>query len=342
MNKLVLLVGPPGSGKSSYAKMLVESSGTWNRVSQDDQGKGHLAYFNELISMGSDIIVDRMGFDRNQRNRYLDPARKAGYEIEIVVFHVPRDICFERIMGRQDHPTINGYDPDYGGGCAGIVRTEEEELEHQKAEAIRKIQHKAKQANSALDTFFTKYERVEDTEANKVVRLGWNPDIHKTLPVMIVDLDGTLCNIDHRLHHVRNDNKKKRRWDLFFKEVPGDSVNEWCKLLINRAHYNPVILCSGRPDSTRKDTEAWLMKHGFAKELYVKENGEKVIDRRYRHLFMRHRTDHRQDSIVKEIILEFEIKTRYNVWMAVDDRKQVVDMWRKHGITCLQCAEGDF
>jgi len=26
----------------------------------------------------------------------------------------------------------------------------------------------------------------------------------------------------------------------------------------------------------------------------------------------------------------------------VDDRQQVVDMWRRNGITCLQCDVGDF
>jgi len=31
-----------------------------------------------------------------------------------------------------------------------------------------------------------------------------------------------------------------------------------------------------------------------------------------------------------------------NVAMVFDDRNQVVDMWRKNGLTCFQVAEGDF
>ena len=31
-----------------------------------------------------------------------------------------------------------------------------------------------------------------------------------------------------------------------------------------------------------------------------------------------------------------------NVAMVFDDRNQVVDMWRKSGLTCFQVADGDF
>jgi hypothetical protein len=31
-----------------------------------------------------------------------------------------------------------------------------------------------------------------------------------------------------------------------------------------------------------------------------------------------------------------------DILFAVDDRQQVVDMWRRNGITCLQCDEGQF
>ena len=57
---------------------------------------------------------------------------------------------------------------------------------------------------------------------------------------------------------------------------------------------------------------------------------------------MRQRDDFRPDNIVKEMILDFEILTRYTPYFMIDDRKQVVDMWRKRGYTCLACAEGDF
>lgn len=44
----------------------------------------------------------------------------------------------------------------------------------------------------------------------------------------------------------------------------------------------------------------------------------------------------------REIILDFEILTRFTPYLMIDDRKRVVDMWRKRGFVCLQCAEGHF
>lgn len=318
MPKLIVLVGPPGSGKSTYAqKFNLDFSISPVRISQDDQGKdGHLKLFQKAIDFKDSIIIDRMNFDKKQRERYIKPAKEAGYEVEIVVFHVPRKTCFSRIMARENHPTING---------ASIIKDEFGNLLH--AEISEK--EKTRQANSALDTFFCKYERVEDTEADKVTRLGWSD---KKTTVIICDLDGTLCNIDHRLHHVQGE-KKKRRWDLFNKEIPNDSLNTWCADLIEKMSVRTInsisirtVLCSGRVDSTRNDTEEWLFEHAIS----------------YDNLFMRHRKDFRQDSVIKEIILDFEILPRYNVLFAIDDRQQVVDMWRRRGLVCLQCAPGDF
>ena len=33
---------------------------------------------------------------------------------------------------------------------------------------------------------------------------------------------------------------------------------------------------------------------------------------------------------------------KYSASIVLDDRKQVVDMWRSLGLTCLQVADGDF
>lgn len=57
---------------------------------------------------------------------------------------------------------------------------------------------------------------------------------------------------------------------------------------------------------------------------------------------MRRSGDFRPDYIVKEVILDFEILTRYTPYIIIDDRDQVVKMWRRRGYTCLQCAPGDF
>jgi hypothetical protein len=45
---------------------------------------------------------------------------------------------------------------------------------------------------------------------------------------------------------------------------------------------------------------------------------------------------------VKEEIYRQEILGRYNVWMVLDDRDQVVEMWRNLGLRVLQVAPGAF
>lgn len=293
MPKLTVLVGPPGSGKSTLAYDL-EKQGLL-RISQDDQGKDHIPLFFEYVKQGRDIVVDRMGFNKTQRNRYLEPAKKAGYTTEIIVLHENYKTCLDRCIKRANyHPTITN-----------------EEF-----------------ARNALQTFFTQYERPSLDEAN-TVEFRY-PEQKLKLNAVICDIDGTAAQIDHRIHFVRVPEGQKKDWKSFLHpdNLVQDLPNLWCKELVNSlSERNVIVFCSGRSDNTRKVTQEWLDKNGFKNDW----------------LFMRHRNDHRTDYIVKEILLDFEIKTRFNnIKFSIDDRQQVVDMWRNRGITCLQCANGDF
>ena len=171
--------------------------------------------------------------------------------------------------------------------------------------------------------FFSHYERVQDHEANEVTII-W-PEGHKPSAI-ICDLDGTLCNIDHRLKWMKTE---KKHWPQFFLGIKDDSVNNWCAHILGMMYQSQgmnIVLCSGRGNEYRKPTETWLDKHGI----------------KYHNLFMREAGDFRKDDAVKEIILDFEILTRYTPYFAIDDRKQVYEMWRRRGITTLACAEGNF
>ena len=57
---------------------------------------------------------------------------------------------------------------------------------------------------------------------------------------------------------------------------------------------------------------------------------------------MRTLGDMRKDSIVKQELYEQNILGKFNVSFILDDRQQVVDMWRSLGLTVFQVAEGDF
>jgi predicted kinase len=284
---LKVLVGPPGSGKSTLAHSLVKEG--YHRINQDDQGKDHLTTFNTLLEVAEhNIVVDRMGFNKEQRERYINPARKAGYEVEIIVLHESYETCLNRCLKREFHPT---------------VKTEED-------------------ARNALNTFFTKYERPTEDEAD-IIQFIY-PDNKVKLNIIWCDLDGTMCNTNHRQHFLKD---SKKNWKGFFDAMDKDPLNKWCKAIVNNLRTsNIIVLASGRPDNYKEVTKKWL-------------EDNKVF---YDHLFMRALNDSRRDDIVKEIILDFEVLSRGSVLFAIDDRKQVVDMLRKRGVTVLQCDEGNF
>lgn len=144
----------------------------------------------------------------------------------------------------------------------------------------------------------------------------------------IVDIDGTLANIQHRRHHIE---KSPKDWDAFFAAAPDDPPFVHMTDLISRiwlAGY--IIFMSGRPERTRAATTAWLKKHGFKYDLT-----DTV-------LYMRADGDRRDDSVVKFELLQKALADGWQPIMAFDDRDRVVKMWRDNGIPCAQVAPGDF
>jgi hypothetical protein len=140
---------------------------------------------------------------------------------------------------------------------------------------------------------------------------------------IIVDLDGTLY--DCRERRDRYMGGRRKNFDKFHAAAANDRAHLWCKeiCLAFRARRYEVVVRGGA------DTELWIHRElGWLPAQYV--------------LFMRPMKDTRKDSAVKLEIYKREIEPRYPVLFAVDDRAQVVEMWRSIGLTCLQCAPGNF
>jgi predicted kinase len=104
--ELIVLIGMPGSGKSTYYRKFHSDA---VRISQDDQGKeGHFQAFCDAIDLGKEkILIDRCNFNRSQRKKYVGPARAAGYKITMVIFQTSYEECISRIQSRQDHPNLH-------------------------------------------------------------------------------------------------------------------------------------------------------------------------------------------------------------------------------------------
>jgi uncharacterized HAD superfamily protein len=142
---------------------------------------------------------------------------------------------------------------------------------------------------------------------------------------ILVDLDGTLADITER-RKILGENKD---FNLFYSEIPKDKLNFWCSEIINKFKQDyKIILITGREEipEVKKNTLNWLNKHNIY----------------FDNIYFRPLKDNRKDSLIKEEIYENNIKDKYEVLFVVDDRKQVTEMWRSKGITCLQCDWGDF
>jgi len=151
--------------------------------------------------------------------------------------------------------------------------------------------------------------------------------INGRMPSYIFDIDGTIADLTHRLHHITE--KKPKDWDSFFEGIYDDKPILHILPIIRAVHAQgfKVVLVSGRNDEYRVATVRWL------------ENKARIP---YHALYMRKKGDRRDDQIVKLGLLEYLRLDGYEPVMAFDDRTRVVEMWRAQGIPCAQVAKGDF
>lgn len=139
---------------------------------------------------------------------------------------------------------------------------------------------------------------------------------HALPPAWLVDLDGTLAHMNGR---------GPFEWDRVGEDTADDAVIALLQS-ISAANIDDILILSGRDGSCREQTVQWLGAH--------------VVP--FHRLFMREAGDTRKDSIIKLEIFRELIAPHYAVQGSIDDRNQVVNMWRRIGLTCFQVAEGDF
>lgn len=296
MGELKLTIGLPGSGKSEYAKGLLERHNyrqnpeIWYRINWDEIRKSRgmlLRKFNrsEEEQMqkdsfaqaekwgreGFNVVVDNTNLSENTRNKWRGVAQRAGMIYTEIIMKATLEECIARDAKRTGTDQV---------GRAVIERM-------------------------ALFANMIKFESDER--------------------LVLVDLDGTLADCEHRRHFIAEHNHD---WDQF--EGPLILTDELRKPIANLVRIlseigYTILIVSGRQiDRAGKNTVKWLETHQIP----------------YKHIFMRNGGDHRRDDIVKQEILDKLPKNQ--IEYVLDDRNQVVEMWRRNGLTCLQVAEGNF
>lgn len=152
-------------------------------------------------------------------------------------------------------------------------------------------------------------------------RYLWQPPAPPDAPdgapaVVLVDVDGTIALLNGRSPYA---------WDRVGEDLPNAPVVELVRSLASTGLG--VVYLSGRDGVCRDATEAWIVEHvGVPGALHMRAPG-----------------DNRMDAVVKRELFDAHIAGRFRVVAVLDDRKQVVDMWRNElGLACLQVAPGDF
>ena len=153
---------------------------------------------------------------------------------------------------------------------------------------------------------------------------------------IIFDLDGTLAIIEKRrllAGSLTGDKpvKSKMDWDVFFDpdniklDEPNIPVIKMAQLFAEDGFK--IVIFSGRNDRSFLTTKSWLTRNRVP----------------FHKLVMRpHKTmNFIPDEVLKKDMLDKHIDID-DIFMVVDDRQKVVDMWRSLGLTVFQVAPGDF
>lgn len=132
---------------------------------------------------------------------------------------------------------------------------------------------------------------------------------------LLVDVDGTLA---------LNVTGRPWRGPGFEDRLHEDELNVPVRDFLvaamqHRFMADTVVFMTGRAEAGRSATERWLWKH-----LMIPGP-----------LFMRPEGNHRDDVVVKKELYEEHVQPNYDVVLALEDKPEIVDLWRNtFGLSC--------
>ena len=301
--KLLILVGAPGSGKSTFARYFIRTEDNWVRVNRDDFrlmqfGDTLMSPFYEeritkmveasvitLLKHHTNVIIDAT----NCSLRTLEDMIQAYTEYADISFKV-FDLSVEELVKRCD----------------------------KRCEQTGKFIPKSAIEKHVTQLQYTKekFDFKSIPRAVKEATLTYATQDSSLPKAIICDLDGTLSLLNGR-----------DPYDASSADEDGLNTPVASVLAMAKAQGYKVILLSGREQLYREPTERFLLKHQIAYDL----------------LLMRTTNDYRKDNVIKKELFQQEIAGKYFIEFLLDDRNQVVEMWRKDlHLPCFQVNYGDF
>ena len=299
--QIFILIGAPGSGKSTFARYFLRTEENWMRLCRDDFramhfSMGNLSQHEEkliadmidasvdmLLAKKSNVILDATHCRKEYINHYIDQFNHRA-DIRFKVFDADASTLAERCEKRFQ--STGKLVP------VSVQKKFMEELEVLKKEFDFSPRPKRSVSNHVA---------VQDAALPRAI---------------LCDLDGTLA-----LMRDRNPYDASR--------CDEDGLNEPVATVLRIFHDKnyQILFISGREDRFYQPTVRFLEKHAIP----------------YHHLWMRKTKDFRKDAIIKREIFDAEIAGNYFIEFVLDDRNQVVEMWRKElHLPCFQVNNGNF
>lgn len=310
MNKVIILKGLPASGKTTWAReMLDKYPNEYKRINKDNlrsmiddnqwskvNEKLILKVRDRLINLFMEqkvpnIIIDDTNLNpiheeqirklvKNWNDFLLlrsDSSNYIPYEVEVKFFGTPVEECIERDKAR----------PNSVG-------------------------------KEVILSMWSKF----------IVKVS-PPEYNLNLPDCIIcDLDGTLALLGDRNPYDASTCEEDEVNLPVFK-----ALWSWIGYMFDGTYNNQngkVIFVSGREDKYREQTIRWLHREC---DLFDK----------WFELYMRPTDDHRSDEIIKEEIYHSNIENNFNVMGIYDDRPRVCRVWRyRLGLPVFQLNDVEF
>jgi predicted kinase len=322
-----VLVGLQASGKSTfYARTF---AGTHALVSKDlfrrarHRQRRQMRLIDEALTAGAAVVVDNTNPSPSEWAPLIEAAR--AHHARVTAYWFPPDLpgALARNAARQGTERV----PDIG--LYATMRQLRRPRQADGFDAVYEVRfdgHGGFQVTLTDDhpspTAETETEAETEAEAEAEAEAGglWGGDKGPgPRPLAVFDLDGTLADVRHRLHHL---NRRPRYWNAFFAAAPDDPpLTEGLRLALAGATRCEIAYVTGRPENCRKDTADWLARHGLP----------------HGRLLMRAEGDHRPARTAKPELLR-RLAHDHPIAVAVDDDPQVCDAYESAGFRVLHAT----
>ena len=135
---------------------------------------------------------------------------------------------------------------------------------------------------------------------------------------IIVDIDSTIANNDHRQKHLTG----KKDWDKFFDACEQDKPITASISMVQALEKKDlkIVFISGRPENYKEKTENWLKKHVGLKKY---------------ELLMRPNKNFNDVVEIKRNLLN-SIRYKYEILFALEDNEALATMWEEENIPCIK------